>query len=61
MVPNQVILDPSAKDGSWAVYFEGRIVATGYNSKGAARAALALYISGYRTAEKKIENPVEFS
>jgi hypothetical protein len=48
MIPNQVFLDPSRKDGSWCVFFNGRIVASGYNSKGAALAALWLYVSGYR-------------
>jgi hypothetical protein len=48
MIENQVILDPARKDGSWSVVFDGCIVAAGYNSKGAAQAALGLYVSGYR-------------
>ncbi len=45
---NAVFLDPAPRDGSWAVFYSGRIVASGYNSKGAALAALTLYESGYR-------------
>jgi hypothetical protein len=48
IAPNQVYLDPAHKDGSWCVFFDGRVVADGYNSKGAAEAALGLYVSGYR-------------
>lgn len=55
-IEDQVILDPAAKDGSWAVVFGGRIVASGYNSKGAALASLGLYQSGYRNPkDKKLE------
>lgn len=48
MTPNQAFLDPAFKDESWAVLFCGQVVASGFNSKGAALAQLALYESGYR-------------
>jgi hypothetical protein len=48
MVEDQVILDPLYKDGSWMVIFEGKVVASGFNCKGAALAQLSLYKKGYR-------------